>query len=1752
MKAKLLLNQKNFLIAFVFMAFLQTAFSQVTITPWKMNKGGGAINYSLPNHGNPLAYSQMHIPSIADPNWTAAPVDSNGAINFNPRSILSRCLQQLDFTYFETFINIPANFNVSSLNVAFSAADDGARAYIFNSAHPNGAFIGQISLGGSPTSVNYASLTVAGESNRLVVVQFDDCPSGNTLRGAKVNVNGSPVAISTGGCTTSHFFWSNAPTVIISSPKKAFGTINGIGYTYTSSVNINTTSSVYSIGTFPSSYNVPNNNPTIRNDYISSNTLTFNSPMKNPVLVFASIGNSGQAVPIKFNNPVEVLWSTATTINSPTQITGREGYAIVRMNGTFSSISFDYLANESWVNFVFGADFSTSTPDTMAPTVTLNGSATMSLNAGATFTDPGATVSDNCDTNPTLMTSGTVNTNVPGTHTLTYNAVDASGNVSGAVTRTVTVLDATPPTVLTKNITVPLDASGNASIQASDIDNGSNDASGAVTLSLGVGQGNFSCANVGVNTVSLIVTDTQGNTATGTAQVTIQDVTPPGGGGATAPAGLGAVPAIALNNVPEAAGFGLLYQLDIPDVAGWTTGVPYAVDNSALTGLNFSKVAYLLQLDNKWVWVSMDAFTTNLVELGLPQQSQVGHSFSKQQNVNNLSVVASSNSGLATRQNVATGNIEIWNYNYAPQNASNVPNADPNNYDWGDTNFGSSNYSSFQVHDHGAQQVLLAYNRWGRADVSDIGINNNTGNAHKDYTFMSNAGNYSVKKLYVFVGDSSTGSGGVLTQDITVNLDANGHATITPQMIDNGTTDNCGIASYSLDKTTFTCADMATNPNTVTLTVTDNNGNSATGTATVTVVDNTAPVISLNGAANITVNAFLPYTDAGATATDNCVAPSVTVGGTVDTNTLGTYTLTYDAVDASGNNATQVTRTVTVADATPPTVVTQDITVNLDASGNASITPQQIDNGSSDDSGTVTLSLDKMNFTCADVAGGGTCNANSLSFNGTGIALANSGTGITDISNNGFTLESWVYPTAYGLNSIIRKTGDYNLYLNGSVLTAEVWADASSNWKIVTGPSGVALNQWTHVAFTWDGSSGQFYVNGVQSAGTVTVNSTINGSEALGIGSSTIYHQSFRGQIDDVRIWSVARSATDINSAKSTCLSGNETGLAAYYKIASGTGNILTDYSINGNTATISGPTWSTNAPTQTSQGTGNTVTLTATDPSGNSATGTATVTVLDTTAPMVVTQDITVQLDATGNASIAAIDLDGGTTDNCGAVTFSLDAGQGNFTCANVGTNTVTLVATDNHGNVATGTANVTVQDVTPPTVVTQNITVQLDATGNAVLDPATLDAGSSDNCGPVTFSLDAGQGNFTCTNVGVNTVNLVVTDAHGNSAFAPAQVTVEDNIAPTVVTQAFTTTIMGGVATVTAADVDGGSYDNCSIQSMSVSPTTFVCGDQGNHTVTLTVTDNSGNVSTAPAIVTVVGEVPTIAIDTFTAVPTQSTNTVYLGYGPQSITLTTQTTGGTGFTYAWTASTGEIVSSVANPTISPLVSTTYTVTVTNANGCEATTSLDVCVIDARYINKEGEWDDGKVLLCKGSDDDDDDDHASKDEGDDDHSDKDDDHESRTKAKKAKDVEKYLKKGYTLGACNATCTTTYVEVIVDNDDDDHGDDNHADNDGDKDDDKGDNGANNDDHNSSESNKTKVIIYPNPVEDEAGVALNLKKKGKGEIKVYDYKGRKIFSKKTKDLKKGVKVNMRAKKEGTYFVRIKYKGKVYTATLLKER
>jgi hypothetical protein len=268
--------------------------------------------------------------------------------------------------------------------------------------------------------------------------------------------------------------------------------------------------------------------------------------------------------------------------------------------------------------------------------------------------------------------------------------------------------------------------------------------------------------------------------------------------------------------------------------------------------------------------------------------------------------------------------------------------------------------------------------------------------------------------------------------------------------------------------------------------------------------------------------------------------------------------------------------------------------------------------------------------------------------------------------------------------------------------------------------------------------------------------------------------------------------------------------------------------------------------------GTPVTVTLTATDVNSNSKTGTATITVLDTIKPVVNTQNRTVYLNAAGTATVSALQVNNGSSDVCGVASLSLS--QTSFTCANVGIPvTVTLTATDVNSNSKTGTATITVLDTIKPVVNTQNRTVYLNAAGTATVSALQVNNGSSDACGVASLSLS--QTSFTCANVGTPvTVTLTATDVNGNSKTGTATITVLDTIKPVVNTQNVSLLLnVGETVTVLASDINNGSSDVCGIASMSLSKTTFNLTNVGVNNVTLTVTDNNGNIKSGTATVTI-----------------------------------------------------------------------------------------------------------------------------------------------------------------------------------------------------------------------------------------------------------------------------------------------------------
>jgi hypothetical protein len=236
--------------------------------------------------------------------------------------------------------------------------------------------------------------------------------------------------------------------------------------------------------------------------------------------------------------------------------------------------------------------------------------------------------------------------------------------------------------------------------------------------------------------------------------------------------------------------------------------------------------------------------------------------------------------------------------------------------------------------------------------------------------------------------------------------------------------------------------------------------------------------------------------------------------------------------------------------------------------------------------------------------------------------------------------------------------------------------------------------------------------------------------------------------------------------------------------------------------------------------------------------------TVDDEVVPVAVCQDITVELDASGNAVIEPEDIDDGSDDACGIANLFLD--ETDFDCTMVGPNEVTLSVSDVNGNFSTCTAIVTVVEATDPQALCQDITVELDEFGAASITPEDINNGSSDACGIAT--LEAEPTEFDCSNVGPNVVVLTVTDNNGNESTCEAIVTIVDLINPEALCQNITVELgANGLVSITLEQIDNGSSDACGIASITLDIDQFDCEDIGGNLVVLTVTDNNNNVTPA-----------------------------------------------------------------------------------------------------------------------------------------------------------------------------------------------------------------------------------------------------------------------------------------------------------------
>lgn len=223
-----------------------------------------------------------------------------------------------------------------------------------------------------------------------------------------------------------------------------------------------------------------------------------------------------------FSDAGEQVWT-----QSPTQSTPVSGSFTVPSSAVESStrmrVSMKYNGVPSECEtFTYGEveDYTViiegSGPDTTAPVITLNGASTINLNVGDTYTEQGATATDNVDGNLTssiVIGGDTVNANVAGTYVVTYNVSDAAGNAATEVTRTVNVIPDTTAPVITLNgaSTINLNIGDTYTEQgASATDN----VDGDLTSSIVIGGDTVNSNVVGTYVVTYNVSDAAGNAAT--------------------------------------------------------------------------------------------------------------------------------------------------------------------------------------------------------------------------------------------------------------------------------------------------------------------------------------------------------------------------------------------------------------------------------------------------------------------------------------------------------------------------------------------------------------------------------------------------------------------------------------------------------------------------------------------------------------------------------------------------------------------------------------------------------------------------------------------------------------------------------------------------------------------------------------------------------------------------------------------------------------------------------------------------------------------------------------------------------------------------------------------------------------------------------------------------------------------------------------------------------------------------------------
>jgi hypothetical protein len=713
-----------------------------------------------------------------------------------------------------------------------------------------------------------------------------------------------------------------------------------------------------------------------------------------------------------------------------------------------------------------------------------------------------------------------------------------------------------------------------------------------------------------------------------------------------------------------------------------------------------------------------------------------------------------------------------------------------------------------------------------------------------------------------------------LCKNPTVSLNASGQATIDTAAVDNGSSDSCGAITLSVSPTQFFCSDLG--PNSVTLTVTDENSNMSTCAATVTIVDGVPPEITCPGDLAGVANAqclFVPGAGAlgQANATDNCPAGMTVTDDAPSTFPPGTTVVTWTATDGSGNTAS-CSQSVTVTDETPPLIdapaaVTLSAGSNCTASGGAALGDANASDNcpaglvvTNNAPSSFPLGMTTVTWTATD-AGGSTATATqSVTVVDDTAPTLSCPANITRAANQG----SNFVPTA-GIGDAVASD---NCSVGGALTVTD---DAPASF-----PPGATLVTYTATDGAGNSTSCNQTVTVVDASApdiicpaSLMVESNAGCVWVGNLGAPTVTDSD--SAPEDIVVMNNAPPSfalgTTVVTWTATDGSGNTTNCSQNVTITDETPPAITAPATVTLSAGSSGCTFSggegalgdaeasdncpaglavsRDAPTPFPVGM-TTVTWTATDVAGNTASATQLVTVLDD-APPALTCPASITRAANQGSRFVPTDGIGNpvASDNCSvapALTVTDDA-PGAFPA---GMTVVTYIATDAAGNTTICTQTVTVVEASAPQI-TCSVSVMVgtneDCTWVGDLDPpAVTDADSSSE--EITVSNDAPP-SFP---LGTTTVTWTAEDANGNASSCTEDVTVLDMTPPALLCPArVLASCEGSEGAEVNFDIGLSANDNCGDEAVVVcEPAPGSTFPPGSTLVTCTATDAVGNTAT------------------------------------------------------------------------------------------------------------------------------------------------------------------------------------------------------------------------------------------------------------------------------------------------------------------